>query len=113
PAVGADGTIYVGSFEPAVSAFDMDGTLKWTYEVGTCCLAGWPATPAVAEDGSIYVGEFVVGPEGQGLMLGLNPDGTPKWEMPLPGIPTSAEIGGDWIIYFGIGFSNPESIYAV
>jgi outer membrane protein assembly factor BamB len=39
------------------------------------------SSPAIGTDGTIYVGETVdVGGEADGLVLGINPDGTLKWQ---------------------------------
>ena len=34
PAIGADGTIYVGSYDNKIYAINPDGTLKWSYTTG-------------------------------------------------------------------------------
>ncbi len=54
PAVGADGTVYIGGlYDPNLYALDPnDGTVKWVcnFESG-----GWPFTsPVIADDGTIY-----------------------------------------------------------
>jgi outer membrane protein assembly factor BamB len=35
PAIGADGTVYVGSIDHHLYAINPDGTLKWRYGIGT------------------------------------------------------------------------------
>ncbi len=38
PAIGADGTIYVGSYDNYLYALNpADGSLKWKYATGNCC----------------------------------------------------------------------------
>lgn len=69
PAVGGDGTVYVGSYAldtsvnpPVVygyvSAIDDAGALKWRYDLGGCELSGCEvlSSPAIGADGAVYVG---------------------------------------------------------
>ncbi|MCX6841721.1 MAG: PQQ-binding-like beta-propeller repeat protein, partial [candidate division WOR-3 bacterium] len=65
PAIGPDGTIYVGSRDSSLCAVNPDGTLKWHYVTG----GGIRSSPAVAADGTVYVGSddnyfYAVGPDG-------------------------------------------------
>ncbi|MEW6659475.1 MAG: PQQ-binding-like beta-propeller repeat protein [Thermodesulfobacteriota bacterium] len=57
PAVGADGTIYVGSEDEHLYALNPDGSLKWA-----CNLGGFRnfiiSSPAVGPDGTIYFGAY-------------------------------------------------------
>jgi len=52
PAIGEDGTIYVGSWDDYLYAINPDGTLKWKYGTGS----GVNSSPAIGQDGTIYVG---------------------------------------------------------
>ena len=52
PAIGSDGTIYVGSSDGDLYAINPDGTLKWKYETGYMVCS----SPAIGSDGTIYVG---------------------------------------------------------
>ncbi len=54
PAIGVDGTIYVGTDNAWLHAFNCDGTLKWRYGVGE----GIESSPAIDSDGTIYVGNY-------------------------------------------------------
>jgi len=61
PAIGPDGTVYVGSgwlwrqqSDSALYAINPDGTLKWRYLTG----GGIFSSPAIAQDGTIYFGSF-------------------------------------------------------
>ncbi|MDN5325305.1 MAG: hypothetical protein PWP02_1024, partial [Thermosipho sp. (in: thermotogales)] len=49
PAIGADGTIYVGSDDDYLYAINPDGSLKWK-------IYGINNSPAIDSDGTIYVG---------------------------------------------------------
>ncbi len=115
PAVGADGTIYVNSFNPTVYAINPDGTTKWTFTAGDCCDADVPSSPAIGADGTVYVGEtLLAGLEADGVMLAINPDGTLKWEAHHGRDPTSPSVGGDGTIYYGAytdGIAGP--LYAL
>jgi len=54
PAIGADGTIYVGSIDNNLYAINPDGTLKWSFTTGDMVFS----SPAIGADGTIYVGSF-------------------------------------------------------
>jgi outer membrane protein assembly factor BamB len=68
PAIGGDGTIYVGWFE-TVYAFHPDGSIRWTFDTAGKRIGG---PIAVAPDGVVYL-------PAQHLFA-LNPDGTLLWE---------------------------------
>jgi len=112
PAIGADGTIYVGVETGAadtdnnyVYAMNPDGTLKWRYVVeGGRTIR---SSPAIGSDGTIYIGTKA-GPVLNALFLALNPNGTLKWEYEVIRVhPTqddmycSPTIGADGIVYVG------------
>jgi len=69
PAIGADGTVYVGSYDDKLYAFNPDGSLKWFYTTG----ADVTCSPAIGADGTVYVGS------NDGKLYAINPDGSPKW----------------------------------
>ena len=53
PAIGADGTVYVGSDDDKVYALDgATGAKKWEFETG----GGVYSSPAIGADGTVYVG---------------------------------------------------------
>ena len=53
PALGADGTIYVGSEDDNLYALTPNGALlKWKYATGSAIIS----SPALGADGTIYVG---------------------------------------------------------
>jgi len=58
PAIGADGTIYVGSYDFNLYAINPDGTQKWAFPTGGMPVA---SSPAIGADGTIYVGSAVTG----------------------------------------------------
>ena len=97
PAIGSDGTIYVGgSYEKIreyLFAINPDGSYKWKYKtnglIDLCC-------PAIAEDGTIYIGSW------DDSLHAVNPDGTRKWKFNSgQSIYSSPAIADDGTIYFG------------
>ncbi len=51
PAIGADGTVYIGSRISTFFAIDKQGNLKWSYD----CQDGKLGSPAIGADGTVYV----------------------------------------------------------
>src|SRR6266536_1494897 len=107
PAVGADGTIYVNSFNPTVYAINPDGTTKWTYQADTCCTPDVPSSPALGADGTIYFGATHYNPHPNvPSVFALNPDGTLKWQYDDPEggyLRTPPAIGFGHRVYAGSG----------
>jgi outer membrane protein assembly factor BamB len=97
PAVGSDGSVYVDGSSVASS-----GTQKWRNPKFT--------SPSIGGDGAIY-GSI------DNNLTALNPDGSLRWEFPIakpsgPGniccfygivTPTSAAIGANGILHYGVG----------
>jgi len=54
PAIGADGTIYVGSWDDNLYAISPDGSQKWSFTTGGKVVS----SPAIGADGTIYVGSL-------------------------------------------------------
>lgn len=102
PAVGADGTIYVGSYDGRFHAVSpTDGARKWSVDTGTFVVS----SAAIAADGTIYFGA------GDGKLRAVSPTGTVKWTFAAGDwIDSSPAIGPDGAIYFG---SRDRSLYAV
>ena len=101
PAIGADGTVYVGSYIGDVNAINPDGTLKWSYRTGAQIIS----SPAVGADGTIYVGSY------DDYLYAINPDGTLKWRYQTgDSIESSPVIGVDGTIYVG---SFDRYLYAI
>jgi len=93
PAIGDDGTIYIGSGDYYVYAINPDGTEKWSFRTGD----GVMSSPAIGSDGTIYIGST------DNKIYAINPDGTEKWTFSTGGIIgyASPAIGGDGTIYIG------------
>jgi outer membrane protein assembly factor BamB len=99
-AIGADGTIYVGSSDKYAYALNSNGTLKWRFEVGYHV-----SIPTIGADGTIYLGSWGY------YVYALNPDGTLKWRFPTGDrVGSSVAIGTDGTLYVG-SFDN--YIYAL
>jgi outer membrane protein assembly factor BamB len=92
PSIGADGTVYIGSYDKHLYAFAPDGSVKWAF-AATSNVDG-----CAAIDGSGAV-HFSAGK----TLYALLPDGTMKWSTPAPGASGqgSVSIGGDGSIYVG------------
>jgi len=92
PAIGSDGTVYVGSYDDKLYAINKNGALKWTYVTGGDIYS----SPAIGADGTIYVGS------NDGKIYAINPDGTLKWSLPTGGaVYSSPAIGSDGRVYVG------------
>ena len=95
PAIGPDGTIYVGSYDSCVYAIEdmgTEGLLKWKFVTG----GPVDASPTVDGDGTIYIGS------NDSTLYALNPDGTVKWTFLTEGkIESSVTIDGHGYLYFG------------
>src|SRR6187549_3412873 len=64
PALGQDGTIYVGSDDQNLYAINPDGTKKWSYPTGNSVMS----SPTIGRDGTIYLGSgdhnfYAINPE--------------------------------------------------
>ncbi len=52
PAIGSDGTVYIGSTDNNLYAYKPDGTLKWSFATGGAIYS----SPAIGNDGTVYIG---------------------------------------------------------
>ena len=118
PAIGSDGTIYVGSYDQALHAINpIDGTRRWRFSVEptrTNQVAYIYSTPAIGPDGTIYFGtdqqNFITGGFA-GNLYAVNPNGTQKWKFPVgSSIYSDPAIGSDGTIYVGC---YDQYLYAV
>jgi outer membrane protein assembly factor BamB/Leucine-rich repeat (LRR) protein len=101
PAIGSDGTVYVGSGDNYLYAVKSDGTLKWKFQTEN--IVG--SSPAIGSDGTVYVGS-----EGN-YLYAIKSDGTLKWKFHTGvQVRSSPAIGSDGTVYVG-SFDN--YLYAV
>ncbi len=107
PALAEDGTLFVGSWDHYLYAFNStDGERKWKFNTkGT--IAG---SPAISDDGTIYFGTMWESATGHRIWA-INPDGTEKWQYKTGSdITSSPAIGNDGTIYIG---SMDKYLYAM
>jgi len=101
PAIGDDGTIYVGSNDNNLYAINSDGAEKWSFKTGDTV----SSSPAIGDDGTIYVGSS------DNNLYAINSDGTEKWSFKTGNmVDSSPAIGDDGTIYVG---SNDNNLYAI
>ncbi|HEY1553639.1 MAG TPA: PQQ-binding-like beta-propeller repeat protein [Kofleriaceae bacterium] len=100
-AIGADGSIYVGSDDGHLYQLARDGTPGWTFAGGAGVYA-----PAIGADGTIYVGSA------DDALYALDPAaGTPRWKYVTGGpIEATPTIGLDGTIYI---ISSDGFLYAL
>lgn len=105
PAIGADGTVYVGSHDGFFYAFNKNGSVKWkvkltepSYDARWNTSKAIMASPAIAKDGTIYINTA------SDFLHALNPDGSEKWRFPIKwhnDFWNGPNIGPDGTIYIG------------
>lgn len=101
PAIGSNGTIYIGSNDGYLYALNPAGTLKWKYQTENSITS----SPAIGNDGTIYVGS------NDSYLYAVNPTGTLKWKLKTLGpISSSPAIGSDGTVYVG---GSDGYLYAV
>jgi outer membrane protein assembly factor BamB len=101
PAIGSNGTIYIGSRDNKLYAINPDGAERWNFRTGGFI----DSSPAIGSDETIYVGS------NDGKLYAINPDGSEKWNFTTNNyIESSPSIGYDGTIYFG---SKDKKLYAV
>ncbi len=94
PAIGTDGTVYVGSDDGYLYAINPNGIEKWRFKKFQT--SSIDSSPAIGADGTIYVGSD------KGFLYAINPNGTEKWRFGTAGsIISSPAIGSDGTIYVG------------
>jgi outer membrane protein assembly factor BamB len=110
PAIGIDGTIYFGSRDFNLYAFDPNGNLKWSYKTG----GGIYSSPAVSTDGAIFFGSNdpnSYSGSNENYLYALDPNGNLKWRVQTGDwIYSSAIFASDGTIYFG---SHDNHFYAL
>lgn len=101
PAVGQDGTIYVGAFDGKLHAISPGGRRRWVYQAGREI----KSSPAIADDGTIYFGSR------DRAFYAVTPAGILKWKFDTGAwVDSSAAIAADGTVYFG---SWDKNFYAL
>ncbi len=93
PAIGFDGTLYVGSADGSIYAVSRSGALVWSYATGD----GVVSSPALSAGGTLYVGSTDT------KLYALDAaDGSCSWSYSTAGaIESSPAIGADGTVYVG------------
>lgn len=95
PAIGADGTIYFGSYDSCVYAVTDSGThgeVKWKFRTGGVV----DGSPTIDDEGIVYFGSR------DSTVYAMRPDGTVKWSYKTGGgIESSPTIDNDGRLYIG------------
>ena len=104
PAIGYDGTVYIGSTDNNLYAINPDGTEKWAFTANGPIVR---SSPTIGYDGTIYVGAEDT------YLYAINPDGTLKWRFRTPNaaVQQSPALGSDGTIYLGAHGNN--GVYAI
>jgi outer membrane protein assembly factor BamB len=100
PAIGADGTIYIGNRYLA-AIYPNNGSVKWLFDPGTeRTIRG--AGPCISAEGTIFFGTHIGDSDG-GELIAVNPDGTEHWRILLANdwIWSAPAIGSDGTVYVG------------
>jgi outer membrane protein assembly factor BamB len=103
PAIGSDGTVYVGSGDMKVYALNgATGAKKWEFLTGDEV----SSSPAIGSDGTVYVGSW------DKKVYALNgATGSKKWEfLTGGGVFSSPSIGSDGTVYVA---STDQKVYAI
>ena len=93
PTIGSDGSVYIGSNDNKLHAFNNDGSIKWTFTADN-----WiDSTPAIASDGTIYVGSW----DNKVYAINSN-NGSKIWEYETNSyVIASPALGADGKVYVG------------
>jgi outer membrane protein assembly factor BamB len=101
PAVGDDGTIYLGTWRGNLWALRPDGTRKWAFAAENEI----KSAPALGPDGAVYFGCR------DRKCYALRPDGKERWAFLTRGwVDSSPALAHDGTVYFG---SWDQNFYAV
>jgi YD repeat-containing protein len=107
PAIGDDGTIYVGSMDGNIYAVAPNGILKWKFDTG----AAWVnSSAAIGTDGTVYIVSKDLQEPSNEKLYAISPDGSLKWNFSMNTGDSSPVIGADGTIYIG---SDDKKLYAI
>ena len=103
PAIGADGTIYIGCMDGKLYAIDPgNGSARWTFVSGAYFVVG---SPSVDGAGRIYVGDS------DGVIHALFPTGKELWSLATQSnIASAPVIAADGTLYVA---SYDSTLYAI
>jgi len=119
PAIGADGTVYVSSFDGNFYAINPNGSQKWSYDLSDYEHDTFLSSPAIGLDGTLYI----VVPTNIGswdtVLYAITPAGSLKWTYDVGGDASdvgseSPTIGTDGTVYVrGADENNQSGVHAV
>ena len=99
PAIGPDGTLYIGSSDKNLYALNPDGSQKWVFPT-----QGLVSAPSISNDGIIYA------TSSDGNLYAINADGSQLWAVKhWTGSVNSPAIATDGSLYV----DNNEVLYAL
>lgn len=111
PAIGPDGTVYIGNSQGLISAIDPNTQeVKWTYQTGVSLDGsgnyGLPSFPVVDKKGRVYFGSV------DGNMYALSKDGELLWAYQTDNMIAEAApaLDADGTLYFS---SDDGYVYAI
>ncbi len=107
PAIGSDGTVYLGNVDGLYALDGTTGAIKWTYKPSqdTGANADVDTAPAIGGDGTIFFGTA------GGNFYAVTPTGTERFHYTTGGrISSSPAIGPDGTVFF---VSDDGQLYAV
>ena len=107
PAIGSDGTVYVGSRDKKLYAINgKSGVKLWEFETG----GNVYSSPVIGSDGTVYVGS-----QDNKLYAINGKSGVKLWEFETGGNETSSPaIGSDGTVYVGEGGrGSGNKLYAI
>jgi len=97
PAIGNDGTIFIGNRSNRFFAVNPNGTLQWSFNTGSV----HDSSPAIGSDGTVFVGGRDVVGGGPGFQFfAFHPNGSIKWQKNGIGGNSSPALGSDGTVYF-------------
>lgn len=100
-AMGADGTLYVGTDEGQLVALTRFGQVVWRFSAGGAIVS----SPALAPDGTVVFGSQ------DGLVYALRPDGSVRWTFRVGvSVDSSPAVDAAGGVYFGADDGN---VYAL
>jgi outer membrane protein assembly factor BamB len=92
PAIGTDGTIYLGTFNQKLWAVAPNGVPRWQFKTGSEI----KSSPAIGADGTVYFGCR------DRKFFAVSPEGKKKWAFTTGAwVDSSPALGRDGTIYFG------------
>lgn len=99
PAIGSDGTVYVGSMANRLYAFNSNGAVRWSYSTGA-----QPSGQSIGPDGTVYVGFD------DNRLYAFKSNGARSWSYMMgKHAYSSPAIGSDGTVYVG---SYDNRLYA-